>query len=438
MDAATQWVRSLAPVISRGGEEADLAIRALGLLIEREKVSHPGGDDGGVEELLGPELAARKLTPLAIHEAVDLLISHLTAVRIPEPGIVWALTKSFDPRIVPHLAALLERVVDDPAHQVVAAQTVEGLTCFLDPRGQGDARTQAAYWLRLRNVDALPAGPAKLHAPASSVGLPANAYHLQRRPGTSQVVVNDGPGGIIVLDPTTGAEVSRAALSPGFPRDRLVRRWCLSADGAQAVVFAEGGAGSLVSLATATSVDVTAPLDGDVEDLRYIWDDRLIIAVGEIGIVFGLATSEGAATFEKLRSLEVRRDYRGWMRCVGALPGLSSRVIRTEPREHRMLAYDFAKPPGELAVFDGEAGVEFRVPTSQFVPAIAYRPGHLFLIYDHEIQAVDAHGAATDVFPVPDGLYFRAADIVGDSLVAAATRLDDPRSSMLLTYRVAD
>src|SRR3954471_23055848 len=192
MDAATQWVRSLGPVISRGGEEADLAIRALGLLIEREKVSHPGGDDGGVEELLGPELAAPKLTPLAIHEAVDLLISHLTAVRIPEPGIVWALTKSFDPRIVPHLAALLQRVVDDPAHQAVASQVVGGLTCFVGTRtvaavriaaerGQGDAREFATSWLRSRDAEGIPASLAKTHAPVLSVPITANAYHLQRR-----------------------------------------------------------------------------------------------------------------------------------------------------------------------------------------------------------------------------------------------------------------
>lgn len=447
MDAPTQWVRELATAIPRGGEQADLAIRTLGLLIEREKASHPAGDDGGVTELLGPELAAHRLTPAAIHEAVNLLLAHLTEVRVPEPGIVWALTKSFDPRIVPHLAALLERVIDDPVHEAVASQVVDSLTCFFDARsiaavrlaaerGHGDAREHAAYWLRLRDTESILADPAKTHAPSSSCPLNANAYHLQRRPGSAQLIVNDGPGGLIVLDAVSGSEVARAAFSPGFPRDQLVRAWCLSADGSQVAVFADGGAGSLVSLASGASEDFAAPLNGDMEDLRYLWDDRLIVAVGEVATLFGLSRTEEGVRFDRLRSLEVRRDHRSWMRCVDTLMPMTSRLLRTEPHEHRMVAYDFARPPGELVVLGPAGNPELCVSASQFVPAAAFSPGRLFLLYDHEVQAIDEHGVTTDVFPAPEHTYLRALDIVGDSLVVAATRLDDSTRSMLLRYSV--
>jgi predicted DNA-binding protein (UPF0278 family) len=46
MDLATQFVRDLAVAIPRGGDEADDAVRALGLLIERERITH--SDSGAV------------------------------------------------------------------------------------------------------------------------------------------------------------------------------------------------------------------------------------------------------------------------------------------------------------------------------------------------------------------------------------------------------
>lgn len=444
IDAATRKVRELAAAIPAGADEADRAIRLLGLLIEREKSSHSADHDAALAELLGPEPMPR-MTPLAVHEAVDLLITHLAHARVPVPGVVWALTRSRDPRIAPHLVALLGLVLEDPAHQAVASQVVSGLTSFRDvrtvaalrlaaERGDGDAREQAVSWLRIHDAEAAQVETAKLHAaPSSSFSLSSDVYRLQRRPGSTQYAVNDGSNGLIVFDAATGTEITRVAFSPGFPRERPVRQWCFSADGSQAAVFADSGAGCLVSLISGASTDLAAPLDGDVDDLRYLWDDRLIIAAGEVAILFGLSLTGGVATFDKLRSLEVRRDHRGWMRCVDAVKPLTSRVLRTEPHEHRILAYDFASSP-EFVVLGPAADSELRVPASQFVRTTAYTPGHLFLLHDHEVQVLDARGAITDRFPAPEGTYFRALDIVGDVLVVVSGLLDESKASALFNY----
>jgi hypothetical protein len=147
--------------IREGGEDANEAALTLGLLIEQEKVHRPApGDDGGVREILGDELANYRLTREELEAAIDQLVDYIDETPEPEAMAVWALTKSHDPRTVPHLIALLDRVIDEPEKEHLAYQALIGITSFDDEqavsavrraaeRGHGDVKETATQYLRL-------------------------------------------------------------------------------------------------------------------------------------------------------------------------------------------------------------------------------------------------------------------------------------------------
>ena len=120
-------VNELIETIERGGDEAHTAALTLGLLIEREKVRRPAGDDGGVRVMLGDELATRRLSDDELQTAVDELIEYLSRTSEPHPTAVWALTKSYDPRIVPPLIELLNKIITDPDKKHLAYQALIGI-----------------------------------------------------------------------------------------------------------------------------------------------------------------------------------------------------------------------------------------------------------------------------------------------------------------------
>jgi len=114
----------------RGSEtEAHEAALILGLLIEREKVQHPTpGDDGGIREIIGDELAHQRLSETDLKTVVDEIIAYISDETLfPHPMAVWALTKSYEPRILPHLIRLLDRIVEDPNQENLAYQTLLGI-----------------------------------------------------------------------------------------------------------------------------------------------------------------------------------------------------------------------------------------------------------------------------------------------------------------------
>lgn len=121
------FVPRLIEAIRRGGEEAHEAALTLGLLIEKEKVHRRDGADGGRRLILGAELAERRLSSGEQQIAVEELIRYVNDTFDPHPMAVWALTKSSDPRIVPHLIRLLDRILDDPNKEDLAEQALSGI-----------------------------------------------------------------------------------------------------------------------------------------------------------------------------------------------------------------------------------------------------------------------------------------------------------------------
>jgi hypothetical protein len=154
------FIAKLMESVPKGGEEAHEAALTLGLLIERETVHRPAGDDGGISEILGDEIASRRLSSSELRTAVDELIAYITETPEPHPTAVWAVTKSYDPRILPHLINLLDRVVTDPLKEHLAYQALVGITFFYNElstaairraaeRGYGLVKETATQYLRL-------------------------------------------------------------------------------------------------------------------------------------------------------------------------------------------------------------------------------------------------------------------------------------------------
>jgi hypothetical protein len=107
--------------IKENSPEIDQACLAVGLLLEHHRVRRPlPGDDGGLTTVLGNEIAAIQLTPEEIRHVVDQLVSCVQATEIPHSSVIWALSKCYEPRIVPVLVPVLRRAAVVPDASAVA------------------------------------------------------------------------------------------------------------------------------------------------------------------------------------------------------------------------------------------------------------------------------------------------------------------------------
>lgn len=139
------WIDELIETIQRGDERAHEAALTLGLLIERECVRRPAGDDGGVRMILGEKWAKRRLSEEELNHAVDRLIDYTNQTAEPHPMAVWALTKSHDIRTLDCFIGLLDRILSDPAREHLAYQALIGTTSFYNPGSLAAIRRAAEH-----------------------------------------------------------------------------------------------------------------------------------------------------------------------------------------------------------------------------------------------------------------------------------------------------
>jgi hypothetical protein len=132
-------ISQLIQQVAGGDAVTGKAALTLGMLIERETVSRPAGDDGGFSAVLGGAWEGQRLDAAARRSAVAALIKQISGAA-PNVTAVWALSKSADPGCVPALAALLDRVRDDPLQSELAAQTLDAVIVL----GPGTAQHDAA------------------------------------------------------------------------------------------------------------------------------------------------------------------------------------------------------------------------------------------------------------------------------------------------------
>lgn len=122
------------------GPNAERAALALGSLIERARTRRPLGDDGGVRQELGDEIADLHLTDNDISHAVDVLMQYTGSGANVTPSAVWALGKSYEARVVPTLVAVLRSSANDVEKRAVALNALHGvITCGVSSELKNDA-----------------------------------------------------------------------------------------------------------------------------------------------------------------------------------------------------------------------------------------------------------------------------------------------------------
>ncbi|MBZ9713324.1 hypothetical protein [Deinococcus multiflagellatus] len=129
------------------------AIGALGLLLEEKRAKRPPGEDGGLLELLGPELATYRLSDAERTEIIEALSNAVLKQRKINHSMIWALNKSADERIFPVLATVLKRTLRVGSQEDAASEALNGLALFYPTSksvleeaarlGQGEVREQA-------------------------------------------------------------------------------------------------------------------------------------------------------------------------------------------------------------------------------------------------------------------------------------------------------
>lgn len=471
-------VPKLIEAIRAGSAEGKEAALVLGLLIERENVYHPiPGDEGGIGQVLGEEFVSRRLSKIEVKEAVDGLIDYINEAVVPQPRAVWALTKSYEPRTLPHLINVLDRFVGDAQKEELVYQALVGImnssprrVLFEHPTGKlrtderslsairraareghGRVREAAIKYLQ-RNLPQLKRHFAAreelkyVKKPDQTFGVEGQITMLQRRPGHSHIVVNDRYQGIRVLDPKLGTEVQRVAFAEGYDRSGIINGWCLRSDGDAVLVLHEKSrTASLLSLTSnEPSYDLPAPPLPKIADLRYIWEDNSFwLTGGNSFAFFNLLMSNGRPTFVKKPSIRARRAHRAWCKALDELQVLTSEVLRVETDKKRLIYYDSTVEPEQIGVLTWRQGLssqrKWSLPLSEYVPVMAFHKERMFLMYDNEVHAINQKGSVEAIYLAPEGFYCCGLDILpapNAALVLACSPPNHPTTSQILLYRL--
>jgi hypothetical protein len=218
--------------------------------------------------------------------------------------------------------------------------------------------------------------------------LEGDTYVLRRRPGTTQVVLNDAYQGLRCVDPWSGAQVGAAAFPPRFRHEGgAVHLLYLSADGASALVATqEEGGGALLDLDGGQARDLPWALPGPERSWRYTWDERGLACADARGErFFGLAGAE----IQKLASLQVRKAWPQWRKALHQATFPHGRALRVYPDEGAMVCLRRDQPGGLAALlrasWRGQPELECLPPGP--VDDAAALEGQLFYLQRGEVWA---------------------------------------------------
>ena len=115
--------------IGRGEQPSHDAALALGLLLERQRRPGDAMNDE-IRLISGEGVASRHLSPAEADLVLNHLLSLIDSTLLPKPVLVWAVSRSADPRIVGPLSRLLDRTLSSPESLDVAREALSGLMLF--------------------------------------------------------------------------------------------------------------------------------------------------------------------------------------------------------------------------------------------------------------------------------------------------------------------
>lgn len=116
----------LAKLVEDASGLSDTCLK-LGLLLERHRSIHADTSDGTWSESLGEELFHAPFSDDDYHAVVDALITYVSSSASPNTGALWALEKSRDDRVIPHLLRIVRQVSPDIDREAIAHQALHGV-----------------------------------------------------------------------------------------------------------------------------------------------------------------------------------------------------------------------------------------------------------------------------------------------------------------------
>jgi hypothetical protein len=276
--------------------------------------------------------------------------------------------------------------------------------------------------------------------------LEGDIYKAQRRPGYAQLIINQDYSGISVLDVWNQQISSTVTFPQAFAEAQVIDAWCLRANGKSVVLFnQEQRIAVYFSLdlgESAYSLNIPTAVN-DFQDLRYLWQgDTLLLSGGKTSRIFSLEWLDNQPVFVQKGNLQTHIAQPGWVRALDQLPTYHCNVLRVQCDTGEMLYHNVTDKP-VVGVVNWKAPSQLSMPAPKEVPGVAYAAGHLFVLHEYEIHALDSQGAVQAIYPVANGFHYSCFDALQPdqehpaALVAIASKLSNERQNLVHVYFLA-
>lgn len=287
----------------------------------------------------------------------------------------------------------------------------------------------------------------RIETPDNLFTIEGEIYMVQRRPMHPHVVMNDKYQGIQVLDPWRGTDIFKVSFTGEYDSSGMSNGWCFRADGKAVLVLNEETRNAcLLSLeAEGSSYSLKSPPLREITDLRYVWEnDSFWLTGGKSFAYFNLQWHDGEPLFVERGGIYARKEHRAWCQALDQIQVLSSQVLRVEPDKAQMIYYDSSKHPETIGVLSWCDKTKWSVPAVRYVPVMAFHKEYMFLMYEHEVHAINQQGMVVAIYNTPEGFYgcgldtLPSQDTYPAALVLACSSLSEPKHSQILVYRLDD
>lgn len=276
--------------------------------------------------------------------------------------------------------------------------------------------------------------------------LSGDIYQVQSRPGHAQLLINQDYTGISIVTLWEAHNALTFPFAPRFAEVGIIDSWCVRSDGDAVLLFnADKGLASLVPFTLGLpAYDITLPPSlRPLNDLRYFWESGAFWLTGcHSNAFYALEWQAGSPRIVEKSSLQARKAQPAWMRMLDQLPAYDCNVERVRPDSGRVLYHKYKNQPGEVGVMNWKHDFHYQVPAPQDFGALAFQGGHMFVLYEYEIQALSPLGMVQATYPAPQGFHYAGFDTIPEcsqgpaALVAISSALDDQRVSQVQIYRL--
>jgi hypothetical protein len=273
--------------------------------------------------------------------------------------------------------------------------------------------------------------------------LTGDIYRAQRRPGSTQLLINQAYEGIALLDVWNAKIQTTIPFPTPFTQVPVINGWCLREDGGAVVIFhEEQRLAAYLPLETDETTSLLPVPDtiSTFQDLRYLWEkDNLWLAGGKALDIFTLTWSQEQPTWVEKSNLQAYIAHTEWARSLLRFPSYYCTVLRVQPDTGDMLYHTLAEE-SVVGVVNWKGGPQWSVKAPQEVPRLALAADQLFVLQEYEVQALNRQGEIQAVYPVSEGFHYSCFDTLPAqeehpaALVAIASMLADERQHLIHVY----